>query len=135
MAHCAASTRTCLAGSRVLFNQIRLIAEPQPHPPDNASTTTIVPVGCKAVSSSTCPENPQHFGKILNMPFASDWHDTLFQNYTKMLNTDTFSAPMLRSMVCPDKSILRPRIACKVKDTTTPGQYDLYAQTCADSST
>jgi hypothetical protein len=52
-----------------------------------------------------------------------------------MLNTGTFSAPILRSSVPSNKTILRPRVACKVKDTTIPNQYDLYARTCADGST
>jgi hypothetical protein len=69
------------------------------------------------------------------MQLASDWRDALFQNYTKMLNTGTFSAPMLCTQFPSGKSILRPRVACKVKDTPTPNQYDLYARTCADGST
>lgn len=68
------------------------------------------------------------------MHFASDWRDALFQNYIKMQTTGTFSTPMLRSEVPPNKTILRPRIACRVKDTSTPHQYDLYARTCADGS-
>jgi hypothetical protein len=68
------------------------------------------------------------------MPFASDWRDALFQNYSKMQTTGTFSAPMLRSNVPSHKTILHPRISCRVKDTSTPHQYDLYARTCADGS-
>lgn len=52
-----------------------------------------------------------------------------------MLTTGTFSAPMLCSQLPPGKSILRPRIACHVEETSTPHQYDLYARTCADGST
>ena len=35
-----------------------------------------------------------------------------------MLATGTFSAPLLRTSVPAGKSILCPRIACRVKDTT-----------------
>ncbi len=52
-----------------------------------------------------------------------------------MLASGTFSAPILRSSVPQNKSILRPWVACKVKDTSIPHQYDLYARTCVDGST
>jgi hypothetical protein len=42
-----ASTRTSLAGSRALFNQICLISEPLPKPPEDASPSSIIQVGCK----------------------------------------------------------------------------------------
>ena len=94
LAHHVASTRTNLAGSRVLFTRIRLISEPIPNPPAEQSPTTIVPIGCKVVSSPKRPDTPKHFGQTLTMPFVSDWRDALFQNYTKMMNTGTFSAPL-----------------------------------------
>jgi hypothetical protein len=78
---------------------------------------------------------PSHFGATFNSPFASDWRDAHFQNYNKMLASETFSALILRSSVPSHKTILRPGVTCKVKDTSTPNQYDLYAWTCADSST
>jgi hypothetical protein len=81
MARHVASTRTSLAGSRVLFNQIRLISEPLPNPLVEQSPTTIVPVGCKVVSSPKRPDSPKHFGQTVTMPFASDRRDALFQNY------------------------------------------------------
>ncbi len=81
------------------------------------------------------PKVIKHFGQTLSMPFASDWRDALFQNYNKMMTTGTFSAPMLRSAVPFNQKILRPRVSCRVKDTTTANQYDLYARTCADGST
>jgi hypothetical protein len=51
-----------------------------------------------------------------------------------MLNTGTFSAPLLRSDVPPNISILHLRIACRVKDTSTAHHYELYARTCANGS-
>jgi hypothetical protein len=90
-----ASNRTNLTRKRILFNQIHLINEPTATPPTVPSPTTIAPVGCKVISSPIHLETPKHFGQTLNMPFASDWHDALLQNYTKMRNTGTFSAPML----------------------------------------
>jgi hypothetical protein len=65
LARCIASTRTSLAGSRILFNQIRLISEPQPSPPVITSPSTFVPVGCKVVSSPTRPDTPKNFGQTL----------------------------------------------------------------------
>jgi hypothetical protein len=49
-----------------------------------------------------------------------------------MLNTGTFSAPLLCSQVPAGKSILHPHIACQVTDTSTANHYSLYAHTCAD---
>jgi len=127
-----ASTKTSLMSNRVLFNQVRLTLDSTP---DVSTPTIAIPVGLKVVSSPVRPPTPKDFGETLHSPFASDWRDALFQNYTKMLATGTFSAPMLRTSVPAGKSILRPRIACRVKDTSTANQYDLYARTCADGST
>ncbi len=129
-----ASQRTSLSGNRVIFNQIRLRTDRAPVD-DSISPSVIVPVGMKVVSSPVRPDTPSHFGATYHSPFASDWRDALFQNYDKMLTTGTFSAPILRTSVPPNKTVLRPRVACRVKDTSIPHQYDLYARTCADGST
>lgn len=97
LAHCVASHHTSLAGTRAIFNRIHLVREPQPTPPSPMSPATIVPVGRKVISCPTRPETPKHVGQTLTTPYASDWKDALFQNYTKMLSTGTFSAPLLRS--------------------------------------
>jgi hypothetical protein len=129
-----ASNRTSVAGDRVLFNQVRLTFD-NTTLDGHISPSVIVPVGCKVISSPIRPPNPKHFGETIYMPFAADWRDALFHNYEQMMKTGTFSAPILRLLVPHDKAILRPRIACKVKDTSIPHQYDLYARTCADGST
>jgi hypothetical protein len=129
-----ASHRTSLAGNRVLFNQVCLAFD-NTSTSDPPSPTIIVPVGMKVVSSPIRPATPKHFGETFGMPFASDWRDALFHNYDKMLASGTFSAPILRSSVPGNKRILRPRVACHVKDTDIAHQYDLYAHTCADGST
>jgi hypothetical protein len=134
LARRVASNRTSLSSNRAVFNQIRLSAA-RPPVDDSISPSVVVPVGMKVVSSPVRPETPGHFGATYHSPFASDWRDALFHNYDKMLATGTFSAPILRTSVPPHKSILRPRIACRVKDTSIPHQYDLSARTCADGST
>jgi len=137
LARRVASQRTSLSGNRAAFNQIRLISSPTTivDCQDDPSPSIFAPVGLKVVSSPFKPATPSHFGATYTSPFASDWRDALFHNYDKMLASGTFSAPLLRTSVPPNKTILRPRIACKVKDTPTPNQYDLYARTCADGST
>jgi hypothetical protein len=130
-----ASTRTSLSSNRAMFNQICLTSDCPTLANDNVLSPVFVPSGLKVVSSPFRPSTPKHFGETLHSSFASDWRDALFQNYTKMLATGTFSAPLLRTSVPAGKSILRPRIACRVKDTTINHQYDLYARTCADGST
>jgi hypothetical protein len=129
-----ASARTSLGGNRAVFNQIRLLNADQPII-EPSSPSIIAPVGLKIVSSPIRLETPSHFGATYSSPVASDWRDALFHNYNKMLASGTFSAPILRSSVPQNKSILRPRVACKVKDTSIPHQYDLYARTCVDGST
>jgi hypothetical protein len=101
---------------------------------DSLSPSVAIPAGLKVVASPICPDNPKYFGETYNSPFASYWRDALFQNYDKMLATGTFSAPLLRSLVPSNKTVLHPRIACRVKDTSIPNQYDLYARTCTDGS-
>jgi len=133
-ARCIAHQRTSLSGHRAVFNQIRLSCI-QPSIDTSSLSSVVAPAGLKVVSSPTRPETPSHFGATFASPFASNWKDALFQNYNKMLNCGTFSAPILRSSVPLNKTILRPQIACRVKDTSIPHQYDLYARTCADGST
>jgi hypothetical protein len=133
-ARCVASHRTSLSGNRAIFNQILLITEPSATL-DSASPSIVVCVGLKVVSSPIRPDTPAPFGATYSSPFASDWHDALFQNYNKMLATGTFSAPILRSSVPPQKTVLRPCVVCRVKDTPVPNQYDLFARTCTDGST
>lgn len=130
-----ASQRTSLANNRAMFNQIKLLTTPNTTTDLSTPDPIVVPVGLKVVSSQVCPDTPSHFGATFNSPFASDWRDAHFQNYNKMLASGTFSALILCSSVPLHKTILRPRVTCKVKDTSTPNQYDLYAWTCADSST
>jgi hypothetical protein len=125
-AHHIASHCTSLPGNHVLFNQIWLSLDEQ-LPLGPSSPTTIAPVGMKVVSSPTCPSNPKHFDDAFATPFASDWREPLFQNYEKMMTSGTFSVPLLCFSVPPGKTILRPRIACRVKDTSVVHQYDLYA--------
>jgi len=125
-AHRVASTQTSLSSNCAVFNQIRLSRSPVD---DSISPLVVVPVGMKIVSSPVHPDTPSHFGATYQSPFASDWRDD------KMLSTGTFSAPILRTSIPPHKSILQPRVACRVKDTLIPHQYDLYARTCADGST
>jgi len=52
-----------------------------------------------------------------------------------MLASSTFIAPVLQSSVPQHKAILCPRVACKVKETSIPNQFDLYTRTCANGST
>jgi len=123
-----ASHRTSLSSNHAVFNQIYLSATHSPVD-DSISPSVVVPVGMKIVSSPVHLETLSHFGATYQSPFASDWRDD------KMLSTGTFSAPILRTSIPPHKSILRPRVACRVKDTLIPHQYDLYARTCANGST
>jgi len=129
-----ASQRTSLAGNRVVFNQIRLSTD-KSITDESDATSIIALVGLKVVSSPTHPDTPPHFGAIFTSPFASDWRDALFHNYNKMMTSGTFSALILCSSVPSNKTILRLRVTCKVKDTSIPNQHDLYARSCANGST
>jgi len=116
-----ASQRTSLAGNHVVFNQIRLSTDK--HDIDSSIPDSVIaPVGLIVISSPIYPEIPPHFGATITSPFASDWRNALFHNYNKMMASGTFSAPILRSLVPSNKTILHPRIACQVKDTSIPHQ-------------
>jgi len=133
-ARCIANHHTSLSTNRAIFHQIRLISHPTTTE-ESSPPSVIAPVGLKVISSPVKPDTPSHFGATYTSPFASDWKDALFQNYNKILASGTFSAPIVRSSVPAHKTVLRPHVACKVKDTSIPNQCDLYARTCADGST
>jgi hypothetical protein len=86
------------------------------------------------VVSPTRPLAPAHIGQLQHNPFYADWKSSLFQNYDKMQTAGTWSAPLLRTSVPPNKAILRNRVTFKVKDTDQTNTYDLYSRTCADGS-
>ena len=90
----AASHRTSLERNRVLFNQAHFsnLTVPSNEP---CMSTTIVPMGLKVVTCPIHPATPAHFGQTMHMPHAADWKEALFINYSKMLATGTFGAPML----------------------------------------
>jgi hypothetical protein len=133
LAHRQSTERTSLADNRALFNQIRLSYHPDPLP-DPSSNPIIAPVGCKVISLPTHPIAPEHIGKLSSNLHAPDWKEANFENYQKMHNTGTWSAPHLRSSVPPGKSVLNPCISFHVKDTATPHVYKLQGHTCADGN-
>ena len=51
-----------------------------------------------------------------------------------MATSTTFSAPVLRSLLPPNRKILRPRIVFRVKTTDIDNQYDIYSRKCANGS-
>ena len=58
------------------------------------------------------------------------WHN--FSNHEKISTSTTFSTSFLRSLLPPDKYILRPGISFKVKTADIDNKYDKYSKTCAD---
>ncbi len=107
LACCQASQHTSYEGDRDLFNQVRLAIPHNPTSPVRNPTPIIVPSGFKIVSSPTRPPTPAHFGQTLHMPFSAAWKEALFANYSKMLASGTFAAPILCTTMPPDKTILR----------------------------
>jgi hypothetical protein len=116
-----------------MFNQVRLSYRPT-HLSKPSKTPIIAPVGCKVVSQPTRPTAPEHIGKLSSNPHASDWKEAIFENYSKMDHTGTWSAPLLCSSAPSGKSILNPRISFRVKDTTQPHTYELQGRTCANGN-
>jgi hypothetical protein len=129
MAHHIASQRTTFEGNRVLFNQVRLATLPPESLAVSPSPTVVVPMALKVISSPIRPTCPTHFGQTLTMPHATNWKDALFANDNKMLTTGTFSAPMLRSAVPPDKLVLRSQVACRVR--TLPSSINMICMLVA----
>jgi hypothetical protein len=126
-------TQSKYADNRAIFNQICLSYH---HHIDDSSPPlpTIAPTGVKVISLPNCPVAPQHIGQLSSNPLISDWKEAIFNNYLKMQQTGTWSAPILRSSIPSHKSLLRPRISFHVKDTTTPNAYELQGRTCANGS-
>jgi hypothetical protein len=50
----------------------------------------------------------------------------LFKNYHKMLNSGTWSAPILRSLVPSTKTVLPPHVTFKVKTTDVDNTYERF---------
>jgi hypothetical protein len=51
-----------------------------------------------------------------------------------MLNSGTWSAPILCSLVPPSKTILTPRASFKLKTTDINNTYELYRCTCSNGA-
>jgi hypothetical protein len=51
-----------------------------------------------------------------------------------MINSGTWSAPILPSLVPPTKTTLPPRVTFKVKTTDVNNTYELYCCTCANGA-
>jgi hypothetical protein len=93
-----------------------------------------VPMGMTVIVTPIRPIAPNHIGELHNNPFYADWKSSLFKNYDNMLSSGTWSAPMLRSTVPPNKQVLQNRVTFKVKDTDLPNTYELYGRICANGS-
>jgi hypothetical protein len=86
------------------------------------------------MSTPTKHYTPAHIGNLKNNPYYAEWKEALFKNYTKMLSSGTWSAPVLCSLVPPTKTILPPRVTFKVKTTDINNTYELYCRTCANGA-
>jgi len=62
---------------------------------DRAPPSFLAPVGCCVVSTPIKPLIPAHIGDVMASGFFSDWKAAHFENYKKMLQTATWSTPML----------------------------------------
>jgi hypothetical protein len=128
-------TRSTFEENRAIFNQIKLSnLSVQPTASPCNSIPIPVPMGMTVVITPVCPIAPNHIGKIHNNPYYADWKSSLFKNDDKMLSSGTWSAPMLRSTVPPNKTVLQNRVTFKVKDTDLLNTYELYGRTCANGS-
>jgi hypothetical protein len=128
-----ATYRSTVADNRTVFNQIKLSYQPT-LPANGHPTPTIVPAGLKVITLPDRPTAPNHIGQLSSNPLISDWKEAIFDNFTKMQRTGTWSAPLLCTLILSHKQILRPRISFRVKDTATPNTYELQGRTCADGS-
>jgi hypothetical protein len=113
----SSTPRSTFEENRALFNQIHLTISLIKEPLSYHPTSIPVPIRFTTVVSPTQPIAPAHIGQLQQNPFYSDWKSSLLQNYDKLLTAGTWSAPILRSSVPPNKSILCNRVTFKVKDT------------------
>jgi hypothetical protein len=92
------------------------------------------PIGNKLVSSPSKPTPLNHIGHLNDNPLQSDWIDAIHHAYDKMIESQTFSCPFLRSTLPTSTKVLDPRLSFQVKLTEVDHIYDLKARLCADGS-
>ena len=87
-------------------------------------------IGNKIINLHTNNPAPDHFVEVFNIPFISDWLDSVFSNYDKIRISTAFSALFLRSSLTTYTKILFPRISFRVKTTDIENHFDIYSITC-----
>ena len=75
---------------------------------------------------------PDHIGDIVKSPIGYNWYDSIFANNEKMLKSNTFSAPFIRSSLPPDTKIIHLRISFRMEKTGIDNQYELYFRKFVD---
>ena len=119
------TSKTSYESIRSMFHQIRFKT--------NTITTqesdihdVIIPVSSRVLQTTEKPKAPDHVGQLLNSKLRTEWLDSIFDNYEKMITTGTWDRPILRTSVPENKLILRPRLVFKTKTTDHKDMYDLY---------
>jgi hypothetical protein len=130
-----AATRSSFEENRASINQIRLGSPSILHTaPSTVPPTIILPIVNTIISTPTKPSAPAHIGELKHNLYYAEWKEALFKNYTKMLNSGTWSAPILCSLVPPSKTILTPGASFKLKTTDINNTYELYCCTCSNGA-
>jgi len=129
-----ATTRMTFEDTRAIFNQIQLTSYLRDPLSTNITQPIITPTVKTMISTPVKPTAPAQTGKMRNNPYYADWKAVLFQDYHKILNSGTWSAPILRSQIPPNKAILPPRVTFKVKRTDVNNTYELFCRTCTNGS-
>ena len=54
---------------------------------------------------TTNPPTPDHIGNVVKIPLRDELHDSIFTNFDKMEESNTFSAPFQHSLLPLGKKI------------------------------
>jgi hypothetical protein len=73
--------RTDIKEQRHMFNQVHFTPAEVPMMP--------TPVACRAVTSLTKPDRPEHVAQMVHNPFLAEFKFAHFENYDKLYPTDT----------------------------------------------
>ena len=121
--------RTSYESIHSLFHQTKFINNSTiPYINNDTNNEVIIPITNRIFQLPTKPDTPLHIGQEIKSPLRSEWLDSIFTNYEKMITTGTWGRIMHKKHVPPNQKIIRPRISFKVKLTEHENIYYLYSQ-------
>ena len=85
-----------------------------------------------AIQCPSRPVAPDTFKEFLHSPYKEYWIKAMFERFTKYYNAGTWSAPIPRSSLPPNATVLDAVSTFKIKTTDNPNMWDLYYRPCSN---